>query len=371
MRPSLITLVAFALMAFGAVFVFSASAGLNQGLAIGHQGLRQLLLLPVAIIIMVLVSKVDYKVFAIDRPLLRSATSYILVASSILLILVLVPGIGIERNAARRWLFVGLGPLGLSFQPSELGKWAVIFLVVAASHRFGFRLHSLSRHLLPLLAICGVIIGLILIEDFGTAAFIALAVLVVLIPAGARWGHLALLASAGALVFGLALVTAPYRVQRLVAFTQPDRWAQSVGYQADQSLIAIASGGILGKGLGNGVSKYGHLPEDTTDFVFAVIAEELGLVGALAVIALFAAFIWLGLQTSLATKEPFGRLLAFAITAAIGLQAVLNIGVVTVVLPTKGIPLPFISGGGTSLLVSAAVAGVLLNIAGKAHVRQV
>jgi cell division protein FtsW len=150
---------------------------------------------------------------------------------------------------------------------------------------------------------------------------------------------------------------------RILAFLHPDQWTGSANYQASQSLIAIGSGGLFGKGLGRGISKYGHLPEDTTDFIFSIIGEEMGFVGTAVVIALFIAFIVLGILVVTRCKEPFGKLLATSIVLAVGIQAALNIGVVTVVLPTKGLPLPFVSAGGTSMLLSAAAVGVLLNIA--------
>ena len=148
-----------------------------------------------------------------------------------------------------------------------------------------------------------------------------------------------------------------------MAFLEPEKWADSTGYQAYQSLVALGSGGLLGNGLGRGISKYGHLPEDTTDFIFAIFGEELGFIGTAGVIALFVVFIWLGILVIVRCNDRFGQLLAGAIVMTIAFQALINIGVVTVVLPTKGIPLPFVSAGGTSLLLSAAAVGVLLNIA--------
>ncbi len=159
----------------------------------------------------------------------------------------------------------------------------------------------------------------------------------------------------------------PYRVRRLRAFFYPDEHAGDEAYQAVQSLVALGSGGIGGKGLGRGICKYGHLPEDTTDFVFSIIGEEIGLVGTVSVILLFIIFLWLGILVVLRSENSFSQILAAGIVLAISIQAALNIGVVTVVLPTKGIPLPFLSGGGTSLLLSAAAIGVLLNIAKQAN----
>jgi cell division protein FtsW len=152
-------------------------------------------------------------------------------------------------------------------------------------------------------------------------------------------------------------------MQRITAFLNPDKWVDSINYQPNQSLIALGSGGLWGKGLGKGICKYGHLPEDTTDFIFAIIGEELGFLGNAAVIGLFIVFVWLGILVVARCKDRFGQLLGGGIILTIAIQAVLNIGVVTVVLPTKGLPLPFVSAGGTSMLLSAAAVGVLLNIA--------
>jgi len=184
-----------------------------------------------------------------------------------------------------------------------------------------------------------------------------------LIIAGVRFWHILTPLPFGAAGFLIVLVRSPNRMQRIAAFLNPERWMDSAAYQANQSLIALGSGGLWGKGLGKGICKYGHLPEDTTDFVFAIIGEELGFVGTAAVIGLFMAFVWLGILVVMRSRDHFGRLLAGGIVLTIALQAVVNIGVVTVVLPTKGIPLPFVSAGGTSMLLSSAAVGVLLNIA--------
>jgi cell division protein FtsW len=183
-----------------------------------------------------------------------------------------------------------------------------------------------------------------------------------LLIGGAKLWHILTFVPFGLIGFVIVLIRSPGRLARLAAFLHPEKWADSVAYQANQSLIALGSGGLFGKGLGRGIFKYGHLPEDTTDFIFAIIGEELGLVGCLAVIALFAVFVWLGVLVVMRCKDDFGRLLAGGIILTIALQAAFNIGVVTVVLPTKGIPLPFISSGGTNMLLSAAAVGVLLNI---------
>ena len=200
-------------------------------------------------------------------------------------------------------------------------------------------------------------------EDFGTAGFIAMIVFLMLIIAGAKtWHFLTPLPLIVPAIY-FAIITAPSRVQRILAFFRPEKASAGAAYQAKQSLIAISTGGLFGKGLGRGICKYGHLPEDTTDFIFAVIAEELGLVGSILVIGLFIAFTIMGIIVIKRSKDPFAKMLAAGIVMAISIQAAMNIAVVTVLLPTKGIPLPFVSAGGTSMLLSAGAVGILINIA--------
>jgi cell division protein FtsW len=224
-------------------------------------------------------------------------------------------------------------------------------------------MHLFKKRFLPAIAIMAIPVGLIIIEDFGTAALITLLTVMILLIGGANWKHVLAPAPLGVLAFVGAILAAPHRIQRLAAFWNPEKWADTVAYQANQSLIALGSGGLFGKGIGCGVSKYGHLPEDTTDFIFAIIGEEMGFVGTVAVIALFIAFVWLGIKVVKNCADEYGKFLAATIVMTIGTQAALNIGVVTVVLPTKGLPLPFVSAGGTSMLLTAAAVGILLNIA--------
>jgi cell division protein FtsW len=202
-----------------------------------------------------------------------------------------------------------------------------------------------------------------LIEDFGTAALISLLTLLMLVIAGLKLRYVLIPLPFAVGAFAAAIFSSQMRKDRILAFLHPDRWADGINYQPSQSLIALGSGGLFGKGLGRGICKYGHLPEDTTDFIFAIIGEELGFVGTLGVILLFIVFVWLGMLVVVRCKDRFGQILAGGIVLAIATQAALNIGVVTVVLPTKGMPLPFVSSGGTSMLLSAAAVGVLMNIA--------
>jgi len=359
--------VAVVLMVVGAVAVFSASANLGQDIDLQRfydfQALRQILFFLLAVILICTASFFDYRALRLRRPYYRCPIVYLLITSLVLLAVVLMPRFGTEVNSARRWLRLPLGPLTVSFQPSELAKWTIIFFLAALCCDGGQRGALSLRRFLAACLISAVTVGLVLAEDFGTAALIALLTCLMLLIGSVPWRYLLSPLPIAGVVFYLAVVGSPARLERLSAFINPGKWADSVAYQANQSLIALGSGGLWGKGLGMGTCKYGHLPEDTTDFVFAVIGEELGLIGTGSVIALFAAFVLLGTLAAQRCNDPFGRMLAAGITMAIGIQAALNIGVATVVLPTKGMPLPLVSAGGTSMLLTAAAAGILVNIA--------
>lgn len=365
-----IGLVVVALMAIGTIFVFSAGVDVAKGINFEKfyesANLRKVLFFPLSVALMLVLSRIDYRRFSLNRGLLRSPITYIFIVSVILLAIVLLPQIGAEINQARRWLRIPLGSATISFQPSEFAKWVVIFGLCGFCIKYADILKSFWRGLLPVCLIVGLVVGLVIIEDFGSAALIALLSFFVLLMGGANWKYLLAPLPFAAIGFVIAVLASPTRQMRILAFLNPDKWAGSANYQASQSLIAIGSGGLWGKGLGMGICKYGHLPEDTTDFIFAIIGEEMGLVGTTLVIALFILFVVLGLLVVLRCEEPFGKLLAAGIVLAVGVQAALNIGVVTVVLPTKGLPLPFVSAGGTSMLLSAAAVGVLLNIASQA-----
>jgi cell division protein FtsW len=369
-----IAMVIVTLMAVGTVFVFSASANIGQEIELGkfydYTGLRQILFFPLACGVMYFFSCVDYRKLSFADGWSRSPTVYLLLLSIVLLAIVLLqrfypvfPGWFVPEKVRFRWINVPLGPIAVSFQPSELAKWAVIFFLAAACARFGDDIRRFFARFVPLCLVVGLVAGLIIVEDFGTAALITMLAFLMLITAGVRlWHILSPLPFAG-IAFYFAITSSPTRIRRLTAFLHPDKWPGTINYQPHQSLIALGSGGLRGKGLGRGICKYGHLPEDTTDFIFAIIGEELGFVGSAAVILLFILFVWLGILVVIRCKDRFGQLLAGGIVLAIAIQAALNIAVVTVCVPTKGIPLPFVSAGGTSMLLSAAAVGVLINIA--------
>jgi len=369
-----IAMVVVVLMAIGTVFVFSASASIGQGLDLqrfyDYPGLRQLLFFPLACLIMYTLSAFNYRRLSLAGGWLKSPTSYLLVLSIVLLALVLsqrfypfLPQLVPKINQHYRWLKIPLGPIAVSFQPSELAKWAIVFFLAAICDKFGDAIKSYWKRFIPICLVVGLVVILIIVEDFGTAALISLLAFLMLIIAGVRLRHILPPLPFAAMAFYIAIKQSPARMQRIIAFLNPDKWTDSINYQPSQSLIALGSGGLWGKGLGKGISKYGHLPEDTTDFIFAIIGEELGFMGNAAVIGLFIVFVWLGILVVMRCRDRFGQLLAGGIVLTIAIQAALNIGVVTVVLPTKGLPLPFVSAGGTSMLLSAAAVGVLLNIA--------
>ncbi len=362
-----IAMVIIFLMGLGAVMVFSAGANLNYEFNLRRfydfPGLRQIIFFPLAVVVLFLSSLVDYHWLQFRPKWWRSPVLWLLIVAIGLLAVVLVPQVGTTVNEARRWLRLRAGPVSISFQPSEFAKWTLIFFIAAACTKFSSSMGLYWKRFVPLCCLAGLVCGLIVVEDLGTAAFIGLMSFVVMIMAGARLWHVLTLLPFGIAGFVTVLHHSPHRLARLEAFLHPDRLSDTVAYQATQSLIAIGSGGLWGKGLGEGTSKYGHLPEDTTDFVFSIVGEELGFVGTVCIIILFILFVCLGLAVVFRCRDRFGRMLAAAIVLAIGIQAAINIGVVTVVLPTKGIPLPFVSSGGTSMLLSAAAVGVLLNIA--------
>ena len=369
-----IAMVVVLLMAVGTVFVFSASANIGQEIDLQrfyeYASLRQILFFPLACIVMYFFSCFNYRKLSLANGWLRNPTSYLLIISIVLLAIVLsqrfypvLPRLIPPINRHYRWLRIPLGPIAISFQPSELAKWATVFFVAAVCDKFGEDIRLFWKRFVPVCCVVGVVAGLIIIEDFGTAAFIMLLALLMLIIAGAKLWHILPPLPFAGLAFYAAIASSATRKQRLLAFMNPDKWTDTINYQPHQSLIALGSGGLWGKGLGRGICKYDHLPEDTTDFIFAIIGEELGFVGNAAVILLFIMLVGLGILVVIRCKDRFGQLLASGIVLAIAIQAALNIGVVTVVLPTKGIPLPFVSAGGTSMLLSAAAVGVLLNIA--------
>ncbi len=274
-----------------------------------------------------------------------------------LLIMVLL--IGPEINGAQRWLVLG----GFQFQPAELTKLAMIFYMADFLARRGDKIKSFTR-LLPALMLFG--LCLILIErepDLSTALVLTGVFFTMIFASGAKVSHLLGMSAAGAVVVVASVLAKPYRLKRITSFLDPEADPQGAGYHSIQSLLAIGSGGLTGRGFGVGHQKYKYLPEAHTDYIFSILAEELGLVGTVCVIFLFVALLYKGCQIALHCRRPYLRMLALGVTFQLSLQALLNIGVVTGSTPSTGLPLPFISYGGTSLLFSLIAVGLLMNVA--------
>lgn len=362
---------AVTLMALGVVFVFSASAKLDVEYDLAkfysYPEFKQAVFFVLSIIFLFVLSLINYKLFAFKytgwKGWILNPAFLLVFISIVLLILVLIPGIGLEINNARRWLRIPLGPASINFQPSELAKWSLVLFIPAVSTKLGKNMKKFGNFA-ALAVLIGLIAGLIVIEDFGTAIFVAFVGFVILFIAGGKWWHFLTPLPILAVLFTVAILISPERRERIKTFIHPDsNVSQTSGYQIRQSLIAISTGGLFGKGLGRGISKYGHLPEDTTDFIFAIIAEELGFVGVCFIILLFMLFLIIGIVIICRCDDDFGKLLAFGIVLAITAQAAMNLGVVTRLLPTKGIALPLVSAGGTHILVTSAAIGILMSIA--------
>ena len=289
-----------------------------------------------------------------DYRRLQRLVAPLLVLSFALLVLVLVPPFGQEINGTRRWL--RLGPV--SFQPVELAKLSLLLYLASFLARRGEVVESFARGLLPLLLMAGAMAGLTMLQpDMGNAVVLIVLTLALAYLGGARPAHMGLIAGAALPLAAVAIAMKPYRLRRVAAFLNPWNDPQNSGFQIIQSFLALGSGGWLGRGLGESKQKLFYLPESHTDFIFAIIGEELGAMGALVVVGL-----WRGLRIGLRAPEPFGAYLALGLTIMLATQTLVNLGVVTGLLPTKGLPLPFISFGGSALTMTLFSTGILLNI---------
>ena len=311
-----------------------------------------------AMLTFLIVGQLDYA-WIVRRNLLRSPATWLLLLAIITCVLVLIPGVGRVVNGARRWLWI--------FQPSELGKWAMVLFMAWWLARRPVNVERFHGYLLTLVPV-GIICLLIVIQDFGTAALIGACVLAMCLAGGIKLWHMGVMFPPVAALGAMFVWLEPYRVQRVLAFVDPFASPRGEGYHMVQSLLSFSSGGIFGRGLGRGVQKLGYLPEDTTDFIFAVICEELGIFGALLTIALYLGILFVVWQVIRQKKDAFGQLLAFGIGAMIGLQALINIAVATVSVPPKGLSLPLVSAGGTGLVITCAALGLLYSACRTEHV---
>lgn len=343
------------LAAFGSVMIFSAGAvfaAKKYGDAFYFLK-RELIYALLGLIAFSVALRIDYSLYR------RFAYPLLFVS---VLTLATVLKIGSRAGGAIRWF--RLGPL--SFQPGELAKFALCVYLATLLARKAEKVRDFSVGFLPPLVVTGVMMGLLLKQpDLGTAVIFGLVALGLLFIAGTRTSYLILAVLVAAPVGWKFIVSTPFRMRRMLAFLDPWAFRRDVGYQITESLISVGSGGVTGLGLGDGRQKLFFLPEAHTDFILSIVGEELGLVGVSFVIVAFAVLVWRGLRAATRARDLFGSYLAFGISTMFGLQALINIGVVLGSLPTKGLPLPFISYGGTSLVVSLFMAGVLANVSAR------
>ncbi len=355
----LLAVCVLSLLALGILMVQSASMKITGEpmWKWSDYGLKHILYVGIALAAFFLVGSLDYRGLMTRNGKWSNPVVWLLMLSTVACLVVLIPGIGVSVNGARRWLSLGFTRI----QPSELGKWAVVVFLAWWLAMRPVRLEGFVGFMITLIPV-GVICLLVVVEDLGTAALIGLAAMVLLLVGRVRIWHLCVVLPPLLGAGYWFLRHKEYRWKRIVAFLDPWAYPEREGYHMIQSLMAFATGGVLGKGLGRGVQKLGYLPEDTTDFIFAVIAEELGLFGAMLTIALYVGILYVAWNAVRQAKDPFGRLLAFGIGITIGLQALINVAVATVSMPTKGMSLPLVSFGGSGLVITSAALGLLYSV---------
>jgi cell division protein FtsW len=341
------------LLSMGIIMVFSASAPIayNTYQDVYYILKKQLIYALIGFAGMFAAANFHYKKLYKLSPML-------LIASIVLLILVLIPGIGRETKNTWRWLY-----FPFQFQPSEIAKLAIVLFFSYSLSRRRDQIDLFFKGLLPYLLIIALFSGLLLLEPHFSCTIIIIAVsAIMLFSAGAKISHFVILGMP--LVVGLASVVAfvPYMRARVLSFLDPWKHLQDDGWQAVQSLYAIGSGGLFGRGLGRSLQKFLYIPEPHNDFIFSILAEELGFIGVLAVLLLFLILIWRGIKVAMNAPDTFGSLLAIGITSIFAVQSLLNIAVVTSSVPPTGVSLPFFSYGGTSLVLFMGEIGILLNI---------
>lgn len=349
---------------FGLVMVYSASfvyASLDPEINNpSHYFNRQRIWVFAGIVILLIMSLFSYRRLGQLIPIL-------IVVTLVLLVAIFIPGIGVSSKGATRW--ISLGPIPFLIQPSELAKIAMIIYFAKVYTNKQDQLHNFNRGVLPPLIILGIVFVLIVLQpDLGTATSIVVACGIILLFAGIRLHHLLGLGAVAAVVMYLLINSAEYRLERFMSFRNPFADPSGDGYQLIHSYIAIASGDMTGVGLANSVQKSGFLPEAHTDFIMAVIAEELGLIGVFFVIGLYVALMFVGIKIAKYAPDRFGKILALGITFQIVSQAIINMAAVSGLMPITGITLPLISYGGSSMLINFILVGILMNIAIKGNI---
>ncbi|MDF2606677.1 MAG: stage sporulation protein [Bacillales bacterium] len=349
-----LVIVTLALLTVGLIMVYSSSAiWANYKFDDAfYFAKRQLLFAGVGVLAMFTISTIDYWIW-------KKYSKAILIICFILLIAVVIPGIGMVRGGARSWIGVG----AFSIQPSEFMKFGLICFLAKYLSENQKLITTFKSGLLPTLSLVFVAFGLIMIQpDLGTGAVLVATCVVMIFISGARISHFVWLGMIGVLGFVGLILSAPYRIKRIISFIDPWQDPLGAGFQIIQSLYAIGPGGLFGLGLGQSRQKFYYLPEPQTDFIFAIIAEELGFIGGVFVILLFSLLLWRGIKIALSAPDLFSSLLATGIISMVSIQVIINIGVVTGLFPVTGITLPFLSYGGSSLTLTLATVGVLLNI---------
>ena len=355
------------LLVFGIVMMFSASYAdaISKGRSGTFYARKQIIMAGVGVVAMFLLSHIDYHVF------FRKSVAYLMFAGCVLLlILVIIPGIGVDHNGAQRWLQIGI-KIGFEYQPSEIMKFSIIILFSYLITINGERMGKFKTGILPYMVMLGVVAALMMKQPHlsGTLIICMLGVILIFIG-GAKLHHLLLTGAVGlgglaAVVFYMSAKGYTYFSERFQSWIDPASDKTGDTYQTWQSLIAIGSGGLFGLGLGESRQKY-FIPETQNDFVFAIICEELGFVGAVTVILLFAMFVFRGFYIASKAPDKFGMLICVGLTVQVAIQAFLNIAVVSNFIPNTGISMPFFSYGGTSLVMLLAQMGIILNISRQA-----
>jgi cell division protein FtsW len=351
-----------ALMGLGIVMIYSAQWRVDKLSELetfwASPASKQILYATIGLVLMLIFSRIDYRIFYPDSERAKSIGLWFLVIAIASLILVYVPKIGIEINGAKRWVKLG----GFTFQPSEFAKLAMVIFLATKLADADFPRKSFFRGLVPVSLLIGVVCGLIGKEDLGTAAVIAMVCGLMLITGGIKLWHLILPTIPGIMGFIYLIIAEPYRMKRVVSFMNIWDDPRGANYHPIQSLIAIATGNWWGLGLGEGIQKYGYLPEDTTDFIFSILCEEVGMIGGVSILLMFIVLIIVGWRIFRNVPDEFGKLMVFGLICMIGLQAVMNVAVVTVSMPTKGIALPFVSAGGSGLIFAAISIGIICSV---------
>jgi cell division protein FtsW len=357
-RPDYIfALSVFVLLAFGLIMMYNINPALSQKLLgnvdAGYYFRGQLINIGVGLVAWFVASQIYYLRW-------RRWAPYLLIFAILALLALMVPGLSEAKNGATRWL--RLGPA--SFQPAELLKLAMVLYLAAWFEKRGDELRSFWDGVVPftVMMLLASVVVVVFQRDLGTMMVMAMAAIGMFYVAGMRLRHLALVLGVGLVSGWLAILAFPHRLARLASFIDPSKDATGSGYQITQALLAVGSGGILGTGLGKSIQIYGYLPEASNDSIFAVVGEEFGLVGALLLVGLFGLLVYRGIKIAMAAPDLFSRLVASGITLVLLFQAFINIAAMLSLVPLTGIPLPFISYGGSSLVIMLFFAGILLNI---------